>query len=186
MQYFAQKFKNTLQFDVGSMDKLYEEYLDYQSMRKDVPEDVWKEAEMKVEPQDGSTSAVYHQMDVLWAFLSTVKFPGSAVFRFPCLSQIACLVLVVPHSNADEERLFSQVCKNKTEFRPNLDIDRSLSSIITVKVNNKEPCNKFQPDRTFTEGKKGNMGIQQATQQKFCQCHSIRVIIIMTSTQAAP
>ncbi|RXM35603.1 hypothetical protein EOD39_12769 [Acipenser ruthenus] len=41
-------------------------------MRKEeVPEDVWKEAEMKVESQDGSTTAVYHGMDVLWAFLST-------------------------------------------------------------------------------------------------------------------
>ena len=47
------------------------------------------------------------------------------------LSRIAMLILVLPHSNAEEERVFSMVRKNKTAFRANLDPKGTLSSILT-------------------------------------------------------
>ena len=50
------------------------------------------------------------------------------------MSKVAKLILVIPHSNAEEERVFSLVWKNKTCFRPNLDPDESLASIITCKL----------------------------------------------------
>ena len=61
---------------------------------------------------------------------------------FPHLSKIAKVVLIIPHSNADEERVFSLVRKNKTPFRPNLSLDKTLSS---VKLATEEPCHKIVP-----------------------------------------
>ncbi len=37
------------------------------------------------------------------------------------------------------------ITKNKTAFRPNLKLDGTLSSIITVKLASPEPCHKYEP-----------------------------------------
>ena len=50
--------------------------------------------------------------------------------------RIALLALTLPHSNAEEELVFSLVTKNKTKFRPNLKLDGTLSSILTIKLAN--------------------------------------------------
>ena len=57
-------------------------------------------------------------------------------------------VLVIPHSNAGQERLFSIVRKNKTDSRSSLKLDGSLFSILAMKCHNPEavtPCYKWQP-----------------------------------------
>ena len=51
----------------------------------------------------------------------------------PNLSQIAIAVLVIPHSNAREEDIFSIVRKKKTEFRSLLDLGRSLNPVMIEK-----------------------------------------------------
>lgn len=49
--------------------------------------------------------------------------PESSARRFRYLVNVAELVLVLPHSNAGEERLFSMVRKNKTDSRSALKLD---------------------------------------------------------------
>ena len=83
-------------------------------------------------------------MDVLWHYFSTLK-SGDGRLRLKRLSKIAMLVLTIPHSNADEERVFSMVRKNKTPFRPSLGLDKTLPSLLTVKLATGEPCHKFEP-----------------------------------------
>ena len=61
------------------------------------------------------------------------------------------LVLVLPHSNAAEERVFSMVTKNETAFRPSLKLDGTLSSILTIKLANPEPCFKYEPTSAVLE-----------------------------------
>ena len=41
-----------------------------------------------------------HQMDVIWGFLKE---------KLPRLTEIALLVLVIPHSNASEERVLTVI-----------------------------------------------------------------------------
>ena len=50
------------------------------------------------------------------------------------LCEIALAILVVPHSNAVDESLFSMIRKNKTEFRSSLDLSKSLNSVMRVKM----------------------------------------------------
>lgn len=59
-----------------------------------------------------SDDDTHYRMDVIWHYLSTLK-SGDGRFRFKRLSEVAMLVLTIPHSNADEERVFSMVRKNK-------------------------------------------------------------------------
>ena len=78
--------------------------------------------------------------------------------RFSRLTRVAKLVLILPHSNASEERIFSMVTKNKTTFRPNLKLDGTLASILTVKLANPEPCHTYEPEKLVLEtAKKATM-----------------------------
>ena len=71
--------------------------------------------------------------DRMWHYLSTLK-DCTECQRFARLTKLVKLILVIPHSNAEEERVFSLVRKNKNCFRQNLDVDESLASIITCKL----------------------------------------------------
>jgi len=54
--------------------------------------------------------------------------------KYDLLALVMKGILVIPHSNADSERIFSQVCLNQTEFRPNMG-PRRLQSILIAKTN---------------------------------------------------
>ena len=78
--------------------------MDHQAMVKiDVPPHIWDESFVM------DTSQSNHQRtDMAWGYLRQ---------RVPLLSEIALDVLAVPRSNAVDERVFSMIRKNKTEFR---------------------------------------------------------------------
>lgn len=79
---------------------------------------------------------------IKWMFCGIIFQNPDGSGWFTRLSQIAMLILVLPHSNAEEEQVFSMVCKNKTAFRTNLD---PLSSILTIKLANSQPAHSFEP-----------------------------------------
>lgn len=124
------------------LNELQEEYTMYQLLQEEeIPKDIWDEA-LVIEDDEKS----YHRMDIIWNFLSKKKLPdGSLCFKR--LSRISKLILVLPHSNAEEERLFSIVRKNKTAFRPTLDPKGTLSSILTIKFGSTGPAHKFEPSK---------------------------------------
>ena len=129
----------------AELDKLEEEFLDYQLMdNTDIPNDVWDSAVTKVDE-----AQKHYRMDMIWNYLSSMTSPDG-VLRFHRLARVAKLVLVLPHSNASEERVFSMVTKNKT-FRPNLKLDGTLSNILTVKLANPEPCHMYEPEKSVLE-----------------------------------
>ena len=77
--------------------------------------------------------------------------------RFKFLPTVAEVVLVLRHSNADLERLFSIVRKNKTGAILSLKLDGTLSSILAMKSKYPEsavPCHRFQPDSAMIKSAK--------------------------------
>ena len=126
------------------VDKLSEEFTEFQLLHdNDIPKQIWEKATVKV---DSVNDKSYQRMDVIWHYISTMKAPDHTT-RFLRLSKIAMLVLLIPHSNAQEERIFSMVRKNKTAFRPSLDPKGTLSSIMTVKLANDVPAHQFEPSK---------------------------------------
>ena len=113
------------------LDFLFEEFIDFQLLQpNDISPTVWEKATVTV---DEDKHVIGHRMDIIWHHLSTMKAPDGTL-RFSRLCQVAKLVMVIPHSNAEEERIFSMVRKNKTSFRPSLDPKGTLSSILTIKL----------------------------------------------------
>jgi hypothetical protein len=72
------------------------------------------------------------RIDKSWSMISQIKgFDGKP--NFSELANLMLGILVIPHSNADSERIFSQVRKNRTETRPNLSVS-TLSSLMVLKT----------------------------------------------------
>lgn len=126
------------------LDGVLEEFVDYQMLQDDdIPSDIWERAAIAV---DEGTSVTHYRMDIIWNHLSSMKAPDGTL-RFHRLCQIAKLVMVIPHSNAQEERVFSMVRKNKTSFRPSLDPKGTLSSILTVKLASTCDAHSYEPSK---------------------------------------
>ena len=113
-------------FDPDDMDTLTMEYLDYRSCTDE---------ELPVfDPH--SDAAIDH----FWADIGDIRTVADLeTLRFGKLSELAKVLLVLPHSNADPERLFSMVRKIYTELRRQMD-PSTLTSLLSVKVNNTQPC----------------------------------------------
>ena len=82
-----------------------------------------------------------------------MKNPIGSNKRFNILFEVSRIVLLITHSNAAIERLFSLVNKNKNKSsdRNYLDQVKTLSSISAVKLDHADTssalCYEFQPDK---------------------------------------
>ena len=74
---------------------------------------------------------------------------------FTMVSEVAFLALILPHSNATEERVFSLVNKNKTKLQPSLQLDGTPPSILTTKPAAGDlACHKFKLPSVLDSAKK--------------------------------
>ena len=146
VEYFYDIFEAV--FHEIPVDALYEEFCDYRPLSDgDISGDAWQAAKV-IDAIEGGTVVFHHRVDILWWYFGNMKQPGSSVKRFQHLTRIAEAILVIPHSNAEEERLFSIVRKNKTESRSCLSLDGTLSNILAMKLAYPEgmtPCYTFLP-----------------------------------------
>ena len=86
--------------------------------------------------QEEQLPAVDGDIVQFWARLGKVMMPGYASQPcFPKLRELATILLVHPHANADPERLFSMVGKIETQQRGSL-LPSTVRDLISVKVNN--------------------------------------------------
>ena len=110
--YVMSRFSDLLPYSSSDeLAKLSEEVTEFQLLSdENIPQHVWDDALVK---SDENGDGGYYRQDVLWQYLSTLKSSdGRQMFKR--LSKIAMLVLVIPHSNASEERVFSMVRKKNT------------------------------------------------------------------------
>ena len=84
------------------LDELQEEFTMHQLLHeKEVPKEVWDKAMVRVDDKKS-----YHRMDTIWNFLSKKNYHRVIVLQ-KIMRYFKKLILVLPHSNAEEERLFS-------------------------------------------------------------------------------
>uniref|UniRef100_H3AGH1 HAT C-terminal dimerisation domain-containing protein n=1 Tax=Latimeria chalumnae TaxID=7897 RepID=H3AGH1_LATCH len=131
---FVNTYSDLLLASPQDREKLQEEFVDYQLLGHiDITESIW--------------------VDVIWGHLSSLKMADGSL-KFGRISKVAKAVLVLPHSNAGEERVFSMVRRNKSSFRSSLKVDGTLASLITIKLANKEQCYNFEPtEEVLTKAK---------------------------------
>uniref|UniRef100_H2ZWF1 HAT C-terminal dimerisation domain-containing protein n=1 Tax=Latimeria chalumnae TaxID=7897 RepID=H2ZWF1_LATCH len=132
VEFFVNTYSDLLLASPQDTEKLQEEFVDCPLL------------------EDDST---YFRMDVIWGHLSSLKMADGSL-KFGRISKAAKTVLVLLHSNAGEERVFSMVRKTKSPFRSSFKIDGTLASLITIKLANQEPCYNFESAKVLTKAKK--------------------------------
>ena len=125
--HYFDRYPNLLLFEEPSeFDSLTEEFNEYQLLRdSDIPDHVMESCK---------TDRGDLKLDSLWSFIGQMNDHAENALLFPRLWKVVRFILTIPHSNAGEERVFSIVRKNKTCFRPRLDPEETLASIVTVKL----------------------------------------------------
>ena len=80
------------------------------------PKKVWDEAQINFECEENDEkSSSSFRMDVIWGYLSSLKL-GNGTHKFGRINDVAKTVLILPHSNAGEERFVSLIRKTKQHF----------------------------------------------------------------------
>ena len=150
VEYFCCSYSNLLQFSPAEVDRLQEEFIDYQLLENShIPQAVWKEAII----YEDESSTAHHRMDVIWGHMATIcNADGSK--RFANLFKVTQLISCIPHSNAGEERVFNLIKLNKTPTHSCLDPNGTLSSIVTVKLANEDSCFSWEPPKTLLKASK--------------------------------
>ena len=101
--------------------------------------------------------AVVYRIDVLWYHLRLQKIPGTSRSKFHYLFNLVRVVLCIIHCNAEEESVFSRVKKNLTPQHVSLELDRTLSSILSFQLNRPvgEKCYQYKPsEKVVSRSKK--------------------------------
>ena len=87
-------------------------------------------------------------IDHFWTQIASMTKPGDLQQkRFPQLAHLCKTLLVLPHSTADPERLFSMVWKIETDHRGSL-LPSTVSSLLCVKLNTDQEC--YRSNELFT------------------------------------
>ena len=125
--HYFHRYPNLLPFEEPSeFDSLTEEFNEHQLLRdSDIPDHVMESCK---------TDRGDLKLDSLWSFIGQMKDHAENALLFPRLWKVVRLILTILHSNAEEERVFSIVKKSKTCFRPRLDPEETVVSIVAVKV----------------------------------------------------
>ena len=98
-----------------------------------------------------SEAVTAERVDVAWHHLSELDDAP-----FVMLSRVMLGILVLPHSNAECERIFSAVRRNNTEFRPSMSqgLIESLAITKAAKLSQKEACFETTFNDDFLAGAK--------------------------------
>lgn len=92
------------------------------------------------------------RIDVVWSSILKMVTPMGQE-RFPNLRKTMEALLCLPHSNADCERVFSQVRKIHTDCRKNLGTD-TLTALLQCKLNTDFCCDITPTERQLQLAKK--------------------------------
>ena len=109
---------------------------------------LWELNDYRVMPENQLPIYEDGDLDQFWFSMGQMQKPGdTSLKRFGNLAGLCKTLLVLPHSNADPERLFSMVRKIDTEQRGSLS-PSTVQDLLSVKMNTDPSC--FESHQLFT------------------------------------
>ena len=151
IHFLTEELKHYITFTAGEFLQVEVEFLLLTSITlDDFEESELDEAAIRT---DESGDAKIYRIDILWYYLYIQKITGTGKNKFENLFKLAKVVFAIVHNNAEEESLFSRVRKNLTAERASLQLDGTLSSIISFQLNRPQdqPCFKHNPSDNVIE-----------------------------------
>ena len=134
--FFVEKYPPLKAKLEGQIDTMFDQFTDYQGLDDTLADD-------------------FERVDQMWRH-HLGNLQGCDGLRFNLLFEVVKYILLLPYSNAEEERIFSIVAKNKTKFKASLSVKTTIPSILSCKVNcfNHTECFKFEPSQLLLENAK--------------------------------
>lgn len=125
LNFFIEKFPHLLPQEAGesrvdAIDALEVQFAELQA--HSFPEGILKE----------------ERCDVQWSAVGEIRNPDGKL-KFGRVAKLMLDVLVIPHSNAQCERIFSSVKKTRTEFRASMS-NSALQNLLLAKDHQSGPC----------------------------------------------
>lgn len=90
-----------------------------------------------------------NRIDVQWSSIGEIKNAANRL-KFPHLTKVMMLILSIPHSNAESERVFSQVRKIRTEYRSSMS-NIALEKLLITKSRQTTTCYETVFDSKFLD-----------------------------------
>ena len=84
-------------------------------------------------------------VDAFWSAMASLKTVAGH-YKYSTISKLMKTYLLLPHSNADSERVFSMVNNIYTEHRADL-VQDTVAGVLSVKVNSRVDPQRFEPSR---------------------------------------
>ena len=105
--------------------------------------DALEEQFLGLQVEEMSTSVLQEdRADQQWLLIGRIKDEATGLPKYPDLAHVANCVLLIPHSNACCERVFSAVRKYRTDFRSSMAAD-TLEALCTLKIQGRV-CHEVQ------------------------------------------
>ena len=117
-------------------------YLDFD--QEELKEE-WTDFQLMTDEQLPSLQQDKLSTDTFWGTLLNMN-TSLNVPRFPLMQKLLSVLLCLPHSNADSERVFSQVRKINTEYGKRMEYE-TLTALLQVKMNCDGHCFQFSPTK---------------------------------------
>ncbi|XP_078538685.1 uncharacterized protein LOC144823755 [Lissotriton helveticus] len=133
--FMVERFNAYLKFTKKDLACLEQEFVTYKVIEfVDVPAKTWEDAAIQVTCASGEVAS--YRIDVIWFHLERdFIFRSTQRSKFFLLSKIARLLFTLPHSNSDEERVFSSVMNSKTKSHEISCDDRTSLSMLIFQTN---------------------------------------------------
>lgn len=150
IEFFLSNFSSL--FSNVNLDELYDEFCDYKTLtNEEISDHNYLEQSQCFDWSVDDRELFHYRVQTLCGTLDTWSLLNHLLQDFQML-KVAELVL--PHSNARKERLFSKVSKNKTDSRSSLRLDGTLSNLFAMKLQYPDattPCFKVKFGQSTSE-----------------------------------
>ena len=115
--------------------------------------DEWTDFQLMIDEQLPSLQQDKLSTDAFWGTLLNMS-TSLNVPRFLLMKKLFSVVLCLPHSNADSERVFSQVCRINIEYMKRMGYE-TLTALLQVKITVMNVISSSLPLKTcFVQPKK--------------------------------
>ena len=118
VKFLLKNYPTVLRTTARETHLLQEEFVEYHRLlsNEDIPKKVWDEAQIKLSNEENEEKSLSSfRMDVIWGSLTLLKL-GNGSHKFGRISDVAKTVLILPPSNAGEERSFFSYWKKQNSF----------------------------------------------------------------------
>lgn len=127
--------------ELNSLEAVWRKFTEIEGIDGKIIDREWKNIAINFNETE-KENLLELSVEEFWYKLANIK-DFNDVFEYACIAKLARLCLVLPHSNAETERVFSVVTDVKSKKRNKIGSD-ALNAVSVIRFSNNNCCQGFQ------------------------------------------